>query len=191
MIFFQWILPNVQAYSGTSTISPLPYSLLVAGNMLCCHSMYCWMKRVWKLEASPGDDHPCLQVGVDKWNKKVGFPHFDVTTFTDLTLRLTGRFINLNFYSNSKIQGAGVLQSVYWLSCWLERWRIVIRFPTGTRKVSSPFYGTMKVETVGFCKVMAHIYQTTRCYVQEGNQLNVGLIEHNDKLWPAVTNNDW
>jgi len=82
------------------TVSSLPYSLLVAGNMLCCHSLYCWMKRVWKLEASPGDDHPRLQVRVDKWNKKFVFPHFDVTTFTRLTLRLTGRCINLNLYSN-------------------------------------------------------------------------------------------
>jgi len=39
-------------------------------------------------------------------------------------------------YSNSKTQGAGVLQSVYWLSCWLESWWVVIPFPIGTRKVS-------------------------------------------------------
>jgi len=43
------------------------------------------------------------------------------------------------------------------------------------KSLSSPFYGTVKVETVGFCKIMAHIYQTTRCYVQEGNQLNIVL----------------
>jgi hypothetical protein len=43
------------------------------------------------------------------------------------------------------------------------------------KSLSSPFYGTVMVETVGFCKIMAHIYQTTRYYVQEDNQLSVVL----------------
>jgi hypothetical protein len=37
------------------------------------------IKRVWKLEASPGDTNPRIQVGIDKENKKVGFDHIDVT----------------------------------------------------------------------------------------------------------------
>jgi len=43
------------------------------------------------------------------------------------------------------------------------------------KSLSSPLYGTVKVKTAGFCKIMAHIYQTTRCYVPEDNQLNVVL----------------